>query len=71
MVRSWPWSSRLAASFTNLDKQSIDSEAFVCLTDGYMTFNESSKPAYPVVRCISSNVEAPYGEVIHFSKESP
>lgn len=53
--------------FKYLDKQDIHPEVFVCLTDGYTNFDPSSKPAYPVVWCISSDVEAPYGDTIHFT----
>lgn len=57
----------MEAGFTYLDKQGINPDVFVCLTDGYTSFNPSSKPAYPVVWCISTDVEAPYGDVIHFT----
>lgn len=62
----------MEAGFTYLDKQGIEPEVFVCLTDGYTDFNVGSKPAYPVVWCISSsNVTAPYGDVIHFTMGTP
>lgn len=56
--------------FKYLDKEGITPEVFVCLTDGYTSFNPSSKPAYPVVWCISSNVEPPYGDTIHFTLDA-
>jgi predicted metal-dependent peptidase len=59
----------MEAGFKYLDDNGIEPEVFVCLTDGYTDFNESSKPAYPVVWCISSDVQAPYGENIHFELE--
>jgi len=40
---------------------------FVCLTDGYTDF--ASEPSFPVVWCISSEIEAPYGENVHFELE--
>jgi len=59
----------MEAGFKYLEDNGINPEVFVCLTDGYTDFNESSKPAYPVIWCISSNVEAPYGENVHFELE--
>jgi predicted metal-dependent peptidase len=56
--------------FEYLAKEGIEPEVFVCLTDGYTSFNQSSCPAYPVVWCISSDVEAPYGDNIHFTMEA-
>jgi len=61
----------MEAGFTYLDKNGIDPEVFVCLTDGYTSFNPANAPTYPVVWCISSNIEAPYGDNIHFSLEEP
>jgi len=55
--------------FEFLAKEGIEPEVFVCLTDGYTSFSESNSPAYPVVWCISSDVEAPYGDTIHFTME--
>lgn len=52
--------------FVYLDKQGIEPEVFVCLTDGYTGFDPSNAPGYPVVWCISSDVQAPYGANIHF-----
>jgi hypothetical protein len=40
---------------------------FVCLTDGYTDFGQD--PGYPVVWCISSDVDAPWGDNIHFELE--
>lgn len=59
----------MEAGFSYLDEQGINPEVFVCLTDGYTTFNPANTPAYPVVWCISSDVQAPYGDNIHFSME--
>lgn len=59
----------MEAGFAYLDKNGIDPEVFVCLTDGYTSFNPANAPTYPVVWCISSNIEAPYGDNIHFSLE--
>lgn len=59
----------MEAGFKYLDDQGIEPEVFVCLTDGYTDFNVSSTPAYPVIWCISSDIDAPYGETIHFDLE--
>lgn len=59
----------MEAGFTYLDKEGINPEVFVCLTDGYTSFHNENAPHYPVVWCISSDIEAPYGENIHFSLE--
>lgn len=59
----------MEAGFKYLDKQGINPEVFVCLTDGYTDFNTANAPSFPVVWCISSTVEAPYGDNIHFSME--
>jgi predicted metal-dependent peptidase len=55
--------------FNYIAKEGIDPEVFVCLTDGYTAFNVENAPSYPVLWCISSDIEAPYGENIHFSLE--
>ena len=55
--------------FNYLAKEGIEPEVFVCLTDGYTSFNPDNAPGYPVIWCISSDIEAPYGENIHFSLE--
>lgn len=60
----------MEAGFDYLDKHGIAPEVFVCLTDGYTDFNTNKAPAYPVVWCISSQIEAPYGDNIHFELES-
>ena len=59
----------MEAGFDYLDEHGINPEVFVCLTDGYTSFNTDKAPAYPVVWCISSNIEAPYGDNIHFELE--
>ena len=55
--------------FKFIDEQGINPNVFVCLTDGYTGFNEDNAPNYPVVWCISSDVQAPYGETVHFEME--
>jgi hypothetical protein len=55
--------------FNYIAKEGIDPEVFVCLTDGYTNFNVENAPSYPVLWCISSDIQAPYGENIHFSLE--
>jgi predicted metal-dependent peptidase len=57
----------MPAGFDYLNEKGIDPCVFVCLTDGYTGFGEP--PSYPVVWCISSNVEADHGETIHFEME--
>ena len=59
----------MEAGFEFLAKEGIEPEVFVCLTDGYTDFNVTNAPSYPVLWCISSDIEAPYGENIHFSLE--
>lgn len=56
--------------FNFLAKEGIEPEVFVCLTDGYTDFNVDKAPSYPVLWCISSDIQAPYGENIHFSLEN-
>lgn len=57
----------MPAGFDYCAEQGIEPDVFVCLTDGYTGFGED--PGYPVVWCISSDVEAPWGENIHFELE--
>lgn len=59
----------MEAGFTYLDKEGINPEVFVCLTDGYTDFTVANAPDYPVIWCISSDIKAPYGENISFSLE--
>ena len=59
----------MEAGFAYLDKEDIVPEVFVCLTDGYTDFNTDNAPPYPVVWCISSDIEAPYGDNINFTME--
>ena len=60
----------MEAGFDYLAQEGIDPEVFVCLTDGYTSFNPNAAPNYPVVWCISSDVEAPYGDNIHFDLDA-
>jgi predicted metal-dependent peptidase len=57
----------MEAGFTYLSEQGIDPEVFVCLTDGYCSYNVGNAPSYPVVWCVSSGVVPPYGELVSFS----
>lgn len=57
----------MEAGFTYLSEQGIDPEVFVCLTDGYCSYNVGNAPSYPVVWCVSSDVVPPYGELVSFS----
>ena len=54
----------MPAGFAYCDEHGIEPELFVCLTDGYTGFGEA--PSYPVVWCISSDIEADHGESVHF-----
>ena len=49
----------MPAGFEYCAEHGIDPQVFVCLTDGYTGFG--TDPGYPVVWCISSDVEAPWG----------
>lgn len=57
----------MPVGFDYLAEQGIEPDVFVCLTDGYTPFGDD--PGYPVVWCISSDVEAPWGENVHFEME--
>lgn len=57
--------THMPAGFDFVNKQGIEPAAFVCLTDGYTDFGKS--PDYPVIWCISSDVNATHGETVHFS----
>lgn len=59
--------THMPAGFDYCAEHGIEPEVFVCLTDGYTDFGE--QPDYPVVWCISSEVEAPFGENVHFEME--
>ena len=59
--------TQMPAGFDYCAEHGIEPEVFVCLTDGYTDFGE--QPDYPVVWCISSEVEAPFGENVHFEME--
>jgi len=56
--------THMPAGFDYCDEQGINPDVFVCLTDGYTDFGEAQH--YPIVWCISSDIEAPHGENIHF-----
>lgn len=59
--------THMPAGFDYLADKGITPSVFVCLTDGYTDFGD--EPDFPVVWCISSKVNAPYGENIHFELE--
>ena len=59
--------THMPAGFDYCAHHGINPDVFVCLTDGYTDFGDD--PGYPVVWCISSDVEAPHGENIHFEME--
>jgi predicted metal-dependent peptidase len=54
----------MPAGFDYLSQQGISPDVMVILTDGYTDFGEAQ--SYPVVWCISSEVEATHGENVHF-----
>lgn len=54
----------MRAGFKFLEDQGIEPECMVTLTDGYTPFPESTE--VPSIWCISSDVESPCGENIHF-----
>ncbi len=58
----------MPVGFDFLAEQGIDPDVMVILTDGYTPFGED--PGYPVVWCISSDVDAPWGENVHFEMEA-
>ena len=59
--------THMPAGFDWVNEEGIEPSVFVCLTDGYTSFGDA--PSFPVVWCISSNVEASHGETIHFEME--
>jgi predicted metal-dependent peptidase len=59
----------MEAGFAYIESEGIDPEVFVCLTDGYTDFHPENAPDYPVVWCISSDIQAPYGDNISFTLE--
>lgn len=60
----------MEAGFEYVDNQGISPDVFVCLTDGYTSFDPAKAPSYPVIWCISSSVKAPYGENVHFKLDA-
>lgn len=44
-------------------------QVFVCLTDGYSSWDTETDIDFPIVWCVSSDVVPPYGECIHFEME--
>jgi predicted metal-dependent peptidase len=60
----------MEAGFEYLDKQGIQPEVIVVLTDGYTSFRPTSPASAPVVWCISTDVVAPYGETVPFTMEA-
>jgi predicted metal-dependent peptidase len=59
--------THMPAGFDWVAKEGLAPEVFVCLTDGGTDFG--SDPGYPVVWCISSDVQAPWGTNVHFEME--
>lgn len=59
--------THMPAGFDFVAEHGITPDAFVCLTDGYTDFGND--PGYPVIWCISSNIQATHGETVHFEME--
>ena len=59
----------MEAAFDYLSEQGVNTDCVVVLTDGYTSFDDNRAPDCPVLWCISTKVEAPYGETIHFDME--
>lgn len=57
----------MPVGFDYLAEQGISPDVMVILTDGYTPFGDD--PGYPVVWCISSDLQAPWGENVHFEIE--
>lgn len=57
----------MEAGFEYVRANGIEAEVFVCLSDGFTTF--SAPPSFPVIWCISTDVQAPYGLNINFKVE--
>lgn len=58
----------MEAGFRWLDREGIEPEVVVVLTDGYTDYTKS--PDVPVVWCVSTDIQPTYGETIHFTKEN-
>lgn len=56
--------THMPEGFNWVNKRGIEPAAFICLTDGYTDFGKA--PDYPVIWCISSEVQATHGETVHF-----
>ena len=56
--------THMPAGFDWCAENGVEPEVMVTLTDGYTGFDSS--PSFPTIWCISSAVQAPYGETIHF-----
>lgn len=57
----------MRAGFEYIAKQGIEPEVVVTLTDGYTPFPDDTD--VPAVWCISSDVDSPSGETVHFDME--
>lgn len=55
----------MEAAFPEIDAHyEYDVTACIVLTDGYTDFNESNMPDYPVLWCMTTDAQAPYGKNI-------
>ena len=59
--------THMLAGFDYVEREGLEAEVIVCLTDGYTGFDTA--PALPVVWVCSTDVEIPYGTVVRFTRE--
>jgi predicted metal-dependent peptidase len=53
----------MEAAFRYIEEEGLIPEYAVVLTDGYTNFSDG--PSFPVIWAITTNVEPPYGELVH------
>jgi predicted metal-dependent peptidase len=52
----------MEAAFPVINKEMNDVQCCVVLTDGYTSYHEDKAPGYPVLWCMTTDKEAPYGQ---------
>ena len=57
----------LCTTWEFLEQQGICPQVAIILTDGYTDFH--SEPSYPTVWCISTEIQAEYGQTVPFKME--
>lgn len=57
----------MEAGFEYMDKEGIEAEVVVVLTDGFTSYDHARAPACPVVWCVSTDQTPTYGEIVRFS----